>query len=123
MQRSSVFIAQADARLGSEFAARLQVHFRDIHVLKALPELRGALAQQKPYALIVALELIGIEELREICRSCPETVVVSTHRVADEEMWLASLAAGAADCCAATDFAGMLRAIARRLPLARAAVA
>ena len=59
MQRSSVFIAQADARLGSEFAARLQVHFRDIHVLKALPELRGALAQQKPYALIVDLELIG----------------------------------------------------------------
>ena len=47
MQPSSVFIAQADPKLGSEFAAKLQVHFRDIHVLKALPELRKTLAQTK----------------------------------------------------------------------------
>jgi DNA-binding NarL/FixJ family response regulator len=123
MQLSSVFIAQADPKLGSEFAVKLQTHFGDIHILKGLPELRGTLAQQQPYALIVDLELIGLEELREICHSCPETVVVGTHRVADDEMWLASLAAGAADCCAAADFAGILRAIGHRSPLARAAVA
>ena len=125
MQKFPVFIAQADPKLGSEFAAKLQTHFRDIHVLKGLPELRGTLAQQKPYALIVDLELIGVEELREICRSCPETVVVSTHRVADEEMWMASLAAGAADCCGATDFVSLLRALsrARMAELARAKVA
>lgn len=125
MQQLPVLIAQADPKLGSEFAARLQTHFHDIHVLKGLRELRGSLAQHKPCALIVDLELINVEELREICRSCPETLVVSTHRIADEAMWLASLAAGAVDCCGTTDFTSMLRALSRahRVEMARAKVA
>jgi DNA-binding response OmpR family regulator len=123
MQSLSVFIAQADPKLGSDFAAKLQTHFHDIQVLKGLPELRGTLTRQKPYALIIDLELVGMEELREICASCPETVVVSTHRVADEEMWVASLAAGAADCCRAADYVSLLRAIAHRHPLAHVAAA
>jgi len=123
MQPLPVFIAQADAKLGREFAAKLQVHFRDIHVLKALPELRNTLAQTKPYALIVDLEMIGFDELREICRSCPQTIVISTHRLADDEMWVASLAAGAVDCCAATDYLGMIRAIVQRRSITWAAAA
>jgi DNA-binding NarL/FixJ family response regulator len=111
MQPLPVFIAQADPKLGAEFVAKLQIHFRDIRLIKTLPELRSSLAQSKPYALIVDLDMIGFAELREICRSCPQTVVISTHRLADEAMWIASLEAGAADCCAASDLAGMLRAI------------
>ena len=123
MQPLPVFIAQADAKLGREFAAKLQVHFRDIQVLKALPALRNTLAQTKPYALIVDLEMIGFDELREICRSCPQTIVISTHRLADDEMWVASLAAGAADCCAATDYLGVIRAIVQRRSITWAAAA
>ncbi len=123
MQPLPVFIAQADPKLGREFAAKLQVHFRDIQVLKALPELRNTLAQTKPYALIVDLEMISFDELREICRSCPQTIVISTHRLADEAMWVASLAAGAADCCAATDHLGLMRAIVHRRSITWAAAA
>ena len=123
MQPLPVFIAQADPKLGREFAAKLQVHFRHIEVLKALPELRNTLAQTKPYALIVDLEMIDFNELREICRSCPQTIVISTHRLADDEMWVASLAAGAADCCAATDYPGMIRAIVHRRSITWAAAA
>ena len=111
MQPLPVFIAQADPKLGAAFTATLQIHFRDVRIIKTLPELRSSLGESKPYALIVDLDMIGFEELREICRSCPQTVVISTHRLADEEMWVASLAAGAADCCAASDTVAVLRAI------------
>jgi DNA-binding response OmpR family regulator len=111
MQYLSILIAQADGRAGALLAANLQTHFREIRVARGLNELREKLFQNKePYAVVVDLELVNFRELREICESYRNTAVICTHRLADEEMWVAALAAGAADCCAPNDIAGILRA-------------
>jgi len=111
MQYLSILIAQADGRAGALLAANLQTHFREIRVARGLNELREKLFQnEEPYAVVVDLELVNFRELREICESYRNTAVICTHRLADEEMWVAALAAGAADCCAPNDIAGILRA-------------
>ena len=71
-------------------------------------ELREKLFQsEEPYALVVDLELVNFQELHKICAWHRKTAVICTHRLADEEMWVAALAAGAADCCAPGDIAGI----------------
>jgi DNA-binding response OmpR family regulator len=112
MQHLSILIAQADGRAGALLAANLRTHFREIRVARGLNELREKLFQNKePYAVVVDLELVNFRELREICESYRNTAVICTHRLADEEMWVAALAAGAADCCTPNDIAGILRAV------------
>jgi hypothetical protein len=75
-----------------------------------LNELRGVSPNEEPYAIIVDLALVDSQQLHEICLRFRNTAVICTHRLADEQMWLAALAAGAADCCAPNDIAGILRA-------------
>ena len=111
MQSLSVLIAQADGRVGELLATNLRTHFREIRVVSGMNELREKLFQREdPYAVIVDLELVNFQELHEICEWHRNTAVICTHRLADEEMWVAALAAGAADCCAPGDIAGILRA-------------
>lgn len=111
MQSLSIFIIQADARAGDLLAANLRAHFQEIHRVPGLRELRERFSQnEEPYAVIVDLELVNFQELQEICLRYRNSAVICTHRLADEQMWAAALAAGAADCCAPNDVAGILRA-------------
>lgn len=111
MQSPSVVIAQNDPRLARELARQLQIHFRDVRVIASLPLLREEPIQPVPLAVIVDLEWIGFPELRNLCNRWPESVVVCTHRLPDDEMWVDSLGAGATDCCHASDMTSILRAI------------
>ena len=98
MQSLSVLIAQADGRVGELLATNLRTHFREIRVVGGMNELREKLFQsEEPYALVVDLELVNFQELHKICAWHRKTAVICTHRLADEEMWVAALAAGAAD--------------------------
>ena len=111
MQSLSIFIIQADSRAGDLLAANLRTHFREIHRVPGLRELREQFSRnEEPYAVIVDLELVNFQELQEICLRHRNSAAICTHRLADEQMWTASLAAGAADCCAPNDVAGILRA-------------
>jgi DNA-binding response OmpR family regulator len=111
MQSLSVLIAQVDNAVGELLATHLRTHFREIRVVCSLNELQEKFFRsEEPYALVVDLELVNFQELHEICGWCRKTAVICTHRLADEEMWVAALAAGADDCCAPDDIAGILRA-------------
>jgi DNA-binding response OmpR family regulator len=111
MQSLSILIAQADGRVGDQLAANLRTHFREIRVAHGLHELREKLLQDEEfYAVIVDLELVDFEKLREICGRYHDTAVICTHRLADEEMWVGALAVGATDCCFPSDIVGILRA-------------
>jgi DNA-binding response OmpR family regulator len=111
MQSLSILIAEADGKISELLATNLRTHFRDIRVVRGLSELREKLTQnEEPYAVIVDLELVNFQELHEICGRYRKAPVICTHRLADEEMWVAALAAGAVDCCAPNDIAGILRA-------------
>lgn len=123
MQSLSILIAQADARVGELLAASLRTHFREIRVVRGLHELREQHSQnQEPYAVVVDLELVNFQELHEICSCYRNAAVICTHRLADDEMWVAALAAGATDCCVPNDVVGILRAASgARKPAAKAA--
>ena len=123
MQSLSILIAQADARVGELLAASLRTHFREIRVVRGLHELREKHSQdQEPYAVVVDLELVNFQELHEICGCYRGAAVICTHRLADDEMWVAALAAGATDCCTPNDIVGILRAASGvRRPAAKAA--
>ncbi len=123
MQSLSILIAQADARVGELLAASLRTHFREISVVRGLHELREKHSQNhEPYAVVVDLELANFQELHEICGHYRDAAVICTHRLADDEMWVAALAAGATDCCAPNDIVGILRAASGgRNPAAKAA--
>lgn len=66
-------------------------------------ELRDSLARLRAPLAIVDLELVSFAELGKLCREFPATAFVSTHRLADDTMWMQSLAAGAVDCCLSAD--------------------
>jgi DNA-binding NtrC family response regulator len=112
MQSLSILIAQADARVGELLAASLRTHFRETRVVRGLHELQEKDSQnQEPCAVVVDLELANFQELHEICSRYRSAAVICTHRLADDEMWVAALAAGATDCCTPNDIAGILRAV------------
>lgn len=111
MQSLSILIAQVDDRVGELLATNLRIHFPETRIVRGLRELREKLSRsERPYAVIIDLELVNFQELHEICGWYRDTAVICTHRLADEEMWVAALAAGAADCCAPDDIVGILRA-------------
>ena len=120
----SILIAQADGRVGDLLASNLHAHFREIHRV-GLKELRErCFRNEAPQAVVVDLELVNFQELQEICTECGNAAVICTHRLADEQMWVAALAAGATDCCTPDDIAGILRAARGTLlykPVTRAA--
>lgn len=112
MQSLSILIAQGDGSVRNRLAANLRIHFREVSVVSGRHELWEKLQNQEPYAVIVDLELLNFEELRQVRECCRHTAVICTHRIADEEMWTAALAAGADDCCEPGDIVGILRAAA-----------
>jgi hypothetical protein len=83
-------------------------------------EVRTAVARLGAGLAIVDLELIHFPELGELCRDFPATAFVCTHRLADDAMWLQSLAMGAVDCCLAGDLPKILLASERYVAIKEA---
>lgn len=109
MQPLSVLIAQADASFADYLASKLKTCFQKVLVARNASEMRCQLSEQEIYAAVVDLELIDFRQLSEICRMHGDVMVVATHRLADEQMWAAALAAGAIDCCQTKDVVAILR--------------
>ena len=76
----------------------------------SLDELKSLLVRLPADAAIVDLETIGLNQVVDFRREF-DLPVVCTHRVPDEEIWTAAMDAGAADLCARTDVAAIVRAI------------
>lgn len=109
----SVIVAQGDARCAQSMAAFLHGHFQKVSVASSLEELRRGIAKQRADIAIVDLELIEVNDVEELHHEFPPTCIICTHRLADEELWTASLAAGAEDCCLPDDVRGILGAMLR----------
>ena len=120
MHQLSVVIAQKDPAAAQQLAATLRGRFRHVAVAHSPEEVHDAILKHRANAAIVDLELVKSEEFKELCQEFHRTAIVATHRSPDEDMWMASLESGAADCCQRTDVEGMLRAIANNVVLTRA---
>jgi DNA-binding response OmpR family regulator len=123
MQNLSVVIAQKEASASQLLSHALMARVRHVVVVNSRAELNNAILKNRAQAAIVDLELMSRAQLRQLCKEFGNVAVVATHRLPDEEMWMASLEAGAVDCCHYKDVEALLRAITQSVRLAHAAKA
>jgi len=89
----------------------LAASYRRLHSLTtvhATAEVRESVPRLRAQLAIVDLEIVPFAELAELCREFPSTAFVCVHRLADDAMWMKSLAAGAVDCCLSSDLTRIL---------------
>ncbi|MCU1333891.1 MAG: hypothetical protein JWM08_2883 [Candidatus Angelobacter sp.] len=103
MRPLSVVVAQSNSKTAEMLAKSLYNHFRVVHLAGDVDELRQSIPRYRADVAIVDLELAALMEVQQLKRDFSHTTIVCTHRLADEKMWADALAAGAADCCYASD--------------------
>jgi DNA-binding response OmpR family regulator len=113
----NVVIAQNNTRAADALVESLQ-RFGAVSVAHSAEELKSAIPARRPKLVVLDLETVPMDLVRQICQefSLP---VVCTHRVPDEEMWAEALQAGAIDCCKDDDVRGIIMAARRNVPTLR----
>jgi hypothetical protein len=85
--------------------------------------LRDNLARNHAEALVLNIEHWQLTDVESLHRDFPSLPIVCTHRIPDEEMWMAALEAGATDVCPADDVANVLTSVLRSTASSRRAAA
>ena len=111
MQPLNVVIANRDSQSAAQLAASLNTYFRNVSVVRSLDEVRHAIPMHRAQLAILDLELASVEDVERLVREFNHTSIVCTHRIPDDEMWAAALAAGAIDCCQNADVAAIIQAV------------
>ena len=117
MKPLNVVVAHRNSSNAEFLAQSLNHHFRVVKVARDLEDLRRAIPQHRAEVAIVDLELAGIGDVRDLTHDFSGTIVVCTHRLADEKMWTEALAAGAADCCHSSDVRAIVMAANQTRPV------
>ena len=118
----SVVVLEKDPRVARSLAGGLRPHF-SVHVIRSREELRDDVAKNHPEAVVVDIEFWRLTDVESLHRDFPLLPIVCTHRVPDEEMWMAALEAGACDVCPSDDMATLLSSVLRSMSLSRSAAA
>ena len=103
MKPLSVVVAHNNSQAAESLARSLHNHFRIVNVARNFGELRNSIPRHRADVAVVDLELAGLAEVQQLHKEFGTTTIVCTHRLADEKMWMDALAAGATDCCNASD--------------------
>ena len=119
----SVVVLQQDPNVAQSLAGGLRPHFRSVHTANSWVDLKNRLAQTRPEVAVVDVEASRFVDVESLHRDSPEMLIVCTHRIPDEEMWMAALEAGAADVCAARDVNAILASILRNAALTQSTAA
>jgi DNA-binding NarL/FixJ family response regulator len=118
----SVVLLEKDPGVARSLAGGLRPHF-SVHVTGSREEFRDNVARNRPEAVVLNIEDWRLADVENLHRDFPHLPIVCTHRVPDEEMWMAALAAGACDVCAADDVGNVLTSILRSTAVSRSAAA
>jgi DNA-binding NarL/FixJ family response regulator len=110
----SVVLLESNPGVARSLAGGLRSHF-SVHVTRSREELRDDLTRTNPEAVVLNLEHWLLADVESLHRDFPTLPIVCTHRVPDEEMWMAALAAGASDVCPADDVRHVLTSVLRSL--------
>ncbi len=118
----SVIVLETDPKLAQCLAGGLRSHF-SVHVTRTREELRERLANTRPEAVVVNIEYSRLTDVQSLRQDFPALPIVCTHRVPDEEMWMAALEAGASDVCPVDDVENVLTSVRRSMALTQTAAA
>jgi DNA-binding response OmpR family regulator len=116
----SVVVLERDPNLARSIVGGLRPHF-SVHVTHTREELRDNVIQNRPEAVVLNIEASKLSEVASLHQDFPHITIVCTHRIPDEEMWMAALEAGASDVCPADDIGNVLMSVLRNTGLSRAA--
>lgn len=123
MQSLNVVLFQSDPGIAQSLAVNLGSQFHSVYAARSMEELRAAIAKHRAKVVILDMELSGLADVNQLHHEFPGVSIVCTHRLADEEMWTAALAAGADDICPSSDTSGILRSALRNAALSHSAAA
>ncbi|HEY4762461.1 MAG TPA: hypothetical protein VIH75_02210 [Candidatus Sulfotelmatobacter sp.] len=122
MAQTSIVVLEQDPGVARSLAGGLRPHF-SVHVTRSREELRDNVVRNRPKAVVLNIEYWRLTDVASLHRDFPSLPIVCTHRIPDEEMWMAAMAAGASDVCPADDVANVLTSVLRSTALSRDAVA
>jgi DNA-binding NtrC family response regulator len=117
----SIVVLEADPKLAQSLAGGLRPHF-SVHLTRSREELRERLAKYRPEAVVLNMECSRWADVQSLHQDFPAVPIVCTHRVPDEEMWMAALEAGASDVCP-VDVEIVLTSVRRSMALSHTAAA
>ena len=119
----SVVVVQKDPAIAQSLAGGLRSLFQSVHVAGSDHELRDQVALSLPEVAVLDVEAMRFAEVEKLHRDFPSLLIVCTHRIPDEEMWMAALEAGAVDVCPSHEVEAILASILRSVALARGTAA
>jgi len=121
MQSLDVVLLQGDAQVAESLASALSPVFGSVQKAQSLREFRSLFARLQRGVAILDIEATSLEEVHNLTQEFPHSCIVCTHRLADEDMWIAALQAGALDVCASSDIPGIIRSALTNSALEQAA--
>jgi DNA-binding NarL/FixJ family response regulator len=108
----SVVVLELDPGVARSLAGGLRPHF-SVHVTQSREELRDNVLRTNPQAVVLNIEHWRLSDVEMLHRDFPRIPIVCTHRIPDEEMWMAAMEAGASDVCPTDDIANVLTSVLR----------
>jgi len=120
---ASVVLLASDPKTAQSLAGGLRTHFNAVHVTGSRDELREKVARNRPGAVVFDIESSRLADVESLHREFPALPIVCTHRIPDEEMWMAAVDAGSVDVCPVDDVNNVLKSVLRSLGTSRSAAA
>lgn len=118
----SVVVLEKDPDVAQSLAGGLHPHF-SVHLAGSHQQLRDDVERNCPEAVVLNLEHSPLTDVERLHQDFPQLPIVCTHRIPDEEMWMAALSVGACDVCPADDVNNVLSSVLRSIDLSRSAAA
>jgi DNA-binding NarL/FixJ family response regulator len=119
----SAVVLESNPKLAQSLAGGLSSHFNSVHVTRNRDELRERVAKHRPEVVILDMEYSRLSDVSNLHHDFPSVPIVCTHRLPDEELWIAAIEAGASDVCPSDDVHNVLCSALRSMAVARSAVA
>ncbi|HEY3616814.1 MAG TPA: hypothetical protein VGK96_08365 [Candidatus Sulfotelmatobacter sp.] len=114
----SVVVLEHDPTVARSLAGGLRPHF-SVHVTQSREEMLDKVVRNRPQAVVLNIEHWLLTDVESLHRDFPALPIVCTHRVPDEEMWMAALEAGASDVCPTGDLENLLTSVLRSMASSR----
>ena len=119
----SVVVLESNPKVAQSLAGQLSSHFHSVHLASSGDELRERVARNRPEVVILDMESSRLIDVRNLHRDFPSLPIVCTHRIPDDELWVAALEAGASDVCPADDVQNVLTSVLRNVAISHSAAA
>ena len=119
----SVVVFQTDPRVAQSLAGKLSLRFHAVHLTRTGDEVRERVAKNRPEAVVLDMEQSRLIDVRRLHNDFPSLPIVCTHRLPDEQLWIAALEAGASDVCQSNDVQDVLTSVLRSVAVAKSAAA